>query len=346
MTTSIYIAQPDGLMIVTSSEGGWHVDHRLAGMAAQCVAVDPSRPERVYCGVFGNGLWRSDDAGTSWRPVGEGITHNQLMSVQVSKLERIGDYGVIYAGTEPTALFRSEDGGDTWRELSALRELPSAPTWSFPPRPHTSHVRAIALDPHRAGVLYVAIEAGALVRSFDGGQTWGDRVPGGPYDSHTLATHPLAPGRIYSAAGDGFMAPGMGYLESRDSGNTWRREGEGIAFSYLWGLAVDPANPDTVVVSGAPSPNKAHNPMAAESAVYRRMMGGAWHETTDGLPDHKGSLGFQLAANEVEPGVFYAANNTGIYSSPDAGQTWERLDIPWPDHYRRRHAQGMVVRDE
>jgi photosystem II stability/assembly factor-like uncharacterized protein len=225
MTTRIFVAEPDGLMIVRREGGEWRVDHQLAGNAAQCVAVDPLRPERLYCGAFGGGLWRSNDAGMSWRPVGEGITHDQLMSVAVSRLERVGDHGVVYAGTEPTALFRSEDAGDTWRELSGLRELPSAPTWSFPPRPHTSHVRAIALYAHRAGVLYVAIEAGALVRSFDGGQTWHDRVPGGPFDSHTLATHAMAPGRVYSAAGDGFMAPGMGYLESQDGGDTWQRAG-------------------------------------------------------------------------------------------------------------------------
>src|SRR5213593_4288510 len=98
MTTKIYVARPDGLMIVMREGDGWQVDHQLAGMAAQCVALDPLRPERMYCGVFGKGLWRSDDAGASWRPVGEGITHDQLMSVAVSGLERAGDYGVVYAG--------------------------------------------------------------------------------------------------------------------------------------------------------------------------------------------------------------------------------------------------------
>jgi hypothetical protein len=83
--------------------------------------------------------------------------------------------------------------------------------------------------------------------------------------------------------------------------------------------------------------------MSAESAVYRKTGEQGWQEATDGLPAHGGSLGFQLAANEAEPGVFYAANNTGVYRSPDGGLTWERLDIPWPEHYRRRHAQGMVV---
>ena len=53
------------------------------------------------------------------------------------------------------------------------------------------------------------------MRTFDGGRTWCDRVRGGPYDTHTAVTHPLALGRIYSAAGDG-------YFESTDAGDSWR----------------------------------------------------------------------------------------------------------------------------
>ena len=53
--------------------------------------------------------------------------------------------------------------------------------------------------------MYVAIEAGALVQSHDGGRTWKDKVERGPYDTHTLATNKKVPGRLYSAAGDGYL---------------------------------------------------------------------------------------------------------------------------------------------
>ncbi len=36
------------------------------------------------------------------------------------------------------------------------------------------------------------------------------------------------------------------------------------------------------------------------------------------------------STQEVEPGVFYAANNRGIFRSVDTGPTWEALPIPWP----------------
>src|SRR5262249_23012348 len=181
--TTIYIAMPDALLVVQRQrDGSWRGERRLEDMPAQCIATDPLRPEIVYCGTFGRGLWRSVDAGATWRQIGEGVVRSpQIMAVAGSGVERAGapsgpdQHGVIYAGTEPSALYRSEEGGQTCHELPELLALPSAPTWSFPPRPYLSHVRAIGLDRNAAGRLYVAIEAGALVRSVDGGRTWEDR---------------------------------------------------------------------------------------------------------------------------------------------------------------------------
>ena len=100
--------------------------------------------------------------------------------------------GAIYAGSEPSRLFRSDDQGESWRELAGLLELPSRPTWSFPPRPWTSHVRWIAPSPHDAELILVGIELGGLMRSTDGGQTWHDHRPGAQRDVHSLAWHPQA----------------------------------------------------------------------------------------------------------------------------------------------------------
>jgi hypothetical protein len=341
--TNIAIAMPDGLIVLQRQNSHWEAGRQMHNLPAQCLAADPFRPERIYCGTFGRGLWRSADGGASWQPVGDGITQQQVMSVAVSPVERAGAYGVVYAGTEPSYLFRSEDGGDTWEDRSTFRALPSAPTWSFPPRPYTHHVRAIGLDPTDPGRLYIAIEAGALLRSSDSGLTWEDRTPDGPRDSHTLATPPSAPGRIYAAAGDGFMAPGRGFAMSHDRGSTWERNGAGLRHHYLWGLAVDPGNPDTLIVSAANSPQQAHNPLSAESAIYRKTADAAWQQCLDGLPASQGMLASSLAANAAEPGVFYAANNQGVFRSPDAGLTWERLAIPWPDSYRMQHVRALLV---
>lgn len=213
----------------------------------------------------------------------------------------------------------------------------SAPTWSFPPRPETHHVRWIEPDPHQPGRIFACIEAGALVRSDDGGRTWIDRVPGGPYDTHTLATHPIANDRLYSAAGDG-------YFESDDAGATWRQPEEGLRHHYLFGVAVDPADPDTILVSAASGPYAAYNPTAATSQVYRRSEGTAWQPVNEGLPGGEGTTVSVLAS--AGPGDFWAANNRGIYRSTDAGRTWQPVPVPWSNAYARRDVVAFIVRPD
>jgi photosystem II stability/assembly factor-like uncharacterized protein len=344
--TRLYMAIDDALAVIRQHNGEWVADLQIVGTHPQCVAVDPLHLEQVYCGTFDQGLWRSNHAGNSWERVGENIPHKQVTSVAVSQTERAGNSGVVYAGTEPSALFRSDDGGNTWQDLAALRQLPSAPTWSFPPRPYTSHVRWITPDPLVAGRIFVAIEAGALVRSLDGGQTWEDRKPGGPFDTHTLIMHRLAPNRLYSAAGDGFMRPGNGFVESDDGGETWYRPDAGLHYNYLWSVAADPVDPTTLVISAAPGPQEAHNPRQAESAIYRRTGNSQWQQVRDGLPDEHGLLASVLAAHESEPGVFYAANNKGLFRSADAGLTWEALSIRWPSGTRIGRAHALVAVQE
>jgi hypothetical protein len=332
----LYMALENGLAILSRGNGHWQIDQQLVGLSTYCLAADPHCTERVYCGTFGQGLWRSEDAGASWQPVGEGITYAEVMSVAVSSLEHTGDYGVVWAGTEPSTLFRSEDGGQTWQERPGLRELPSASTWRFPPRPWTHHVRWIAPDPAVAERLFVGIELGGVMRSPDAGLTWEDRKPGSQHDVHTLRTHPLAPGRVYEAAGGG-------YAQSLDGGSTWQGDDTGLAHRYLWGLAVNPAKPEIVLVSAAKGPRQAHNLATAESTIYRKISDQPWQEIRAGLPRPKGTLAYQLTTNKAEPDVFYAAANQGPYRSLDAGLTWERLDIAWPDPYRQQRIHALVV---
>ncbi len=152
---AMYLAMERELLVVQQQNSSQQIESHLVGMQPVCVAIDPLLPQRVYCGTFGRGLWRSEDAGRTWKPIGDlgaamepnegsGITSAMVTAVAVSATERSNGYGVVYAGTEPTALFRSEDGGDLWRETTLLA-LPSSSTWSFPPRPYTSHVRWITL---------------------------------------------------------------------------------------------------------------------------------------------------------------------------------------------------------
>jgi photosystem II stability/assembly factor-like uncharacterized protein len=334
--TRIYLAMERELLVIQQQEQHWAVARQLVGTRPQCLALDPGKQERLYCGTFDTGIWRSGDGGSAWQRASIGLTQTAVMAIATGAIERMAGYAPVYAGTEPSSLFRSNDGGDTWQRLPGLTELPSAATWSFPPRPHTHHVRAIGLDPHDPRLVFVCIEAGALVRSRDGGQTWEDRVPGGPYDTHTLALHPRAPGRLYAAAGDG-------YFESEDRGETWSRPRTGLRHHYLWSIAVDPEDPTTMIVSASSGPATAHNAAHADSVIYRRDGGGAWSQATTGLPLSRGTTRAALATGRAGAGIFYAANNHGLFRSVDHGMSWQQLDIAWPEAYRAQCIQALIV---
>src|SRR5262249_46353437 len=144
--------------------------------------------------------------------------------------------GAVYAGTEPSRLFSSDDGGESWRELEALLELPSRPTWSFPPRPWTSHVRWIAPSPHEADLILVGIELGGLMRSIGRGVPWQHPPRGAQGGVHSLAGPPRARGGAYGAGGGG--APFGG-----DGGESWQPADGGRDRHYTWSVAVDPEDP-------------------------------------------------------------------------------------------------------
>jgi hypothetical protein len=335
MNTKIYLATAHGLNVIEGSNGTWRGEVRLQGQRVQCVVVDSSLKERIYCGTFGNGIYRSDDAGASWRPC-KGLPNQNVMALATADSGEAGRPALLYAGTEPSAIYQSSDGGDTWHPLPGLLSLTSAGEWSFPPRPETHHVRQILSDPCFPRRLHVAIEAGALLRGEDGGETWRDRVPGGPRDTHTLAAHRSAPGRLYSAAGDG-------YFESLDDGDTWRRVMEGLEHGYCWSVAVSPSDPDTVLLSASKSPRAAHSKKFANSAVYRRSAHEPWRKAMDGLPDPEGRRVPILARNDIERGVFYLASEGELYRSANSGAEWQKLTVDWAERCSPQHASDIAV---
>jgi hypothetical protein len=349
MTTKIFVAMQESFLKLESSEANWMTHESLKGTHPQCIAFDPSKPNRAYCGTFGNGLWKTDNGGETWDNIGmEAISSKDVMSVSVSHLERGSNgFNTVYAGIEPTAFYRSDNGGESWEKMNSLNNLKSSTSWSFPPRPWTSHVRWIEPDKTRSGHVYVAIEAGALVQSHDDGKTWKDKVDGGPYDTHTLATHNKMPGQLYSAAGDG-------YFESYDYGQTWKRLVAGLDdYNYLLGLAVDSGDPKTVVVSASQGAYQAHSREDAQSLVFVRTSSTdaadnnrhdkEW-KVVKGLPEPRGTIISILAANPKVAGEFYAVNNRGIFCSTDSGTFWKMLEgLQWPKEYLSQHPFALAV---
>jgi photosystem II stability/assembly factor-like uncharacterized protein len=280
----------------------------LARPGVQCVAVDAQKPERLLAGCRGGGVFESEDGGTTWHDAE--LPTSDVFSVAYSPAD-----GAAYAGCEPSALWVRRNG--SWEELSALRELPSAPTWSFPPRPWTSHVRWIAPSPHDADVVLAGIELGGLMRTSDGGKTWEDHRPGAQRDVHSLAWHPTEPGRAYEAAGGGSAW-------SRDNGASWEAADAGRDRHYTWALAVDPAEPDCWFVSAAPGPFHAHGSQPAEAALYRWRRDGPWEELDLGLPRPLEAMPYALAT--TGDGLVAGLRDGRLFLSDDQGESWRTVE--------------------
>lgn len=274
-----------------------------------CLAADPLVRGRVWCGTHG-GVFRSDDGGRSCQLVG--LANRVIMAVAVSPTER----DVVWVGTEPSQVWRTGDAGSTWQQTSNLETLPSSSEWSFPPRPDTHHVRWIACHPLAPERLWVAIEAGALVSTLDGGRTWRDRTSTRPYDTHELAIHPKAPDTFRVSAGDG-------YFESDDAGATWRSPSAGLEVGYLRSVAIDPERPDVVLVSASSGPSSAYAAGRSDGRLYRRLTGERWERVRDGWPEPASTIAPLLCAG-TKAGQLWAADERGVHRSDDGGRSWRR----------------------
>jgi photosystem II stability/assembly factor-like uncharacterized protein len=301
----LYAAGGDAVSVVEDGS----VNAGLKGHGARCLAVDAGDPDTLYVGTSDEGLFKSGDGGRSWEGLSS-IGHPRVTALAVSPVD-----GAVYAGTEPSALFVSRDGGGSWRELEQMRNVPSQPTWSFPPRPWTSHVRAIAPSYEDPDLVVVGIELGGVLRSIDGGETWQDQRPGAQPDCHSLAAHPDAPGLFYEAGGGGFA-------RSMDSGDSWEGADEGMGLRYAWGLAVDTEDPSLVYTSAAPGPYRAHGLGASGAAVYCKLGEEPWRAVLEDLD----VFPYALCADPEAPGAVFAGLRDGtILRGEGAGESWREV---------------------
>ena len=305
----LYAATGDGIARLDEADEAWIVELSLAGSGAQCLTVDPNDPDTVYVGSRDGGVRRTRDAGRSWLDCD--LPEPAVFSLAVSLAD-----GAVYAGTEPSRLFRSTDGGGSWQALDALLELPSRPSWSFPPRPWTSHVRWIAPSPHDRELLLVGIELGGLMRSSDSGATWQDHRPGAQPDVHSLAWHPRVRGRAYEAGGGGAAF-------SIDAGETWQPADEGRDRNYTWAVTVDPRDPDCWYISASTGPFAAHGRGDPQALIYRRRGEEVWQPLGGGLPQPLPAMPYALVAAERR--LFAGLADGQIWASDDRGDSWTPL---------------------
>ena len=260
---ALVAADRTGATRAAPSGEGWASERVLEDADVRCLAAGPGAEGVVWAGTEGDGLYRSDDAGRSWRRSGlRGVT---VKSVAASSIEP----GVVYAGTKPARVFRSRDGGESWEELESFRRIRGRRVWFSPAeKPFTAYVQALALSPTEPGVVLAGIEFGAVVRSDDGGATWSGHRRRASRDCHSLQFHPHDGRYAYEGGGTGPAA-------SRDAGVTWDRDRTGLDRRYCWAAAADPGDPETWFVSAAKGPKAAHGGGPADARVFRRRTS-AW----------------------------------------------------------------------
>ncbi len=294
----------------------------------------------LIAGTHGLGVARSDDGGLTWKLANAGLGQ---FDVWVVKAERLGGRERLFAGTLPAHLFASDDGAASWRELSALREVPSAPQWSFPPPPHQGHFLDIGVLEEK---LYVGIEVGALLRSDDAGETFRE-LPVNPdvseVDIHRLVLHPRRPRRIIAATG-------WGMIQSDDGGATWRNGERLPGIDYPIPIVAHPDDPDLLFVAGGEGwPPNWYQIGRSRAKIARSRDGGAsWQRLLGGLPDGQRPTFGGLALEAWEDGFTVLAADTDgqIYESADAGERWsvvcEAAAVSKGEQYRGL-AKGRTV---
>lgn len=195
---------------------------------------------------------------------------------------------------EPVAGFEEAEGRDGWYT-----------PWGGPPDTRSLSVGA-------DGSVYANVHVGGIVRSSDGGETWEPTI-----DVDTDVHQVLA------ATSGTVLAPcAYGLATSPDGGDSWDIVTDGLHATYLRAVAVAG---DDVLVSASTGPG------GERSAVYRRPGGqGAFERCRDGLPEWlHGNVDTGTLAATGDFVVFASADGT-LYTSSDAGRTWEASaeDLP------------------
>jgi photosystem II stability/assembly factor-like uncharacterized protein len=316
----------------------WRNVGPFRGGRVKAVAGVPSQPNVFYFAQVNGGVWKSIDYGHAWAPIFDQQPTGSVGSIAVA----LSDPNIIYVGSGEglhrpdlsvgDGVYKSTDAGKTWTHLG-LRDGQQIPQ--------------IAVDPHDANRLYVAVlghpygpnEERGIFRSTDGGQTfqkvlYKDENTGGS----DVQIDPAHPDTVYAClweAREGAWENGAfagisgGIFKSTDGGTTWNQLKGGLPEVVQANLAIAPSNPNRIYATAA---------SLRGVGIYRSEdAGGTWTKITDD-PRPAGRIGGgDLAVPKVDPknpDVVYITS-TVSWKSTDGGKTWNALrGAPGGDDYQ------------
>ncbi len=213
----------------------WRLVGPFRGGWAEMIEGIPDKPDSYLFAASGGGVWRTDDAGRTWRSVfDQDPAPVGALAIAPSNSD------VIYAGTgqpEPRydvaaggGVFRSDDGGKSWRSLGLADTKYIGRIWVSPTDPNTVLVGAL-------GHFFGPSQARGVFRSTDGGKTWSQTLK---IDDWTgvvdLSSDPADPNTLFAASWTARQWPWQSYFtktagpnsgvwKSTDGGATWTRLG-------------------------------------------------------------------------------------------------------------------------
>ena len=329
-------------VVAQSSYAGlrWREIGPLRGGRTKALAGVPSMPNRFYIGAVNGGIWQTDDAGRTWRPIFDDASTGSIGALAVAA----GDPSVIYAGSGEglqrpdlsvgNGIYKSTDAGKTWTHLG-LRDGQQIPQ--------------IDVDPTNPQRLFVAVlghpygpnTQRGVFRSTDGGTTFTrvlyiDENTG----AYNVRIDPSNPQIVYASMwaarqapweiGSSFERPGSGIYKSTDGGDHWTQLHGGLpAKMGRAEIAIAPSNTQVVYAYV-----DAYGDTGG--AVYRSDDGGANFRKlndTDRIAERGDDL-VAIAVDPKDPQTLYLTNTT-TYRSTDGGKTFHAIKgAPGGDDYQ------------
>jgi photosystem II stability/assembly factor-like uncharacterized protein len=227
------------------------------------VVLDPKNPHVVWVGTgennsqrsvgYGDGVYRSDDGGKTWKNMGLKASEHIgkiIIDPRNTNTLYVAAQGPLWGPGGDRGLYKTTDGGNTWKKVLNVSE--------------NTGVTDIVMDPRVPDVLIAAayqrrrhvwtlIDGGpesALYKSTDGGNTWTKLKTGLPtvdLGRIGLAMAPTNPDIIYAIIESTDKKGGI--FRSTDQGATWERRNEfDQQAQYYAHIVVDPKNSERIYV--------------------------------------------------------------------------------------------------
>ena len=285
------------------------------------VTLDPRNPSTIWVGTgennsqrsvaYGDGVYRSDDAGKSWKRMGlERSEHiaRILVDPRNSDVVYVAAQGPLWADGGERGLFKTTDGGKTWNSLMTVSERTGVTDVVMDPR---NPDVLIAATWQRRRHFYTLINGGpesAMYRSTDAGKTWKKittGIPSGALGRIGLAMSPKNPDIVYATVEA--SATDAGVYRSSDNGLSWEKRSPYTAQPMYYGtLFADPFNAQRLYAVDV------QNQVSDDGGATWRGLG----ERGKHVDNHYIWVDPRHADHIIN------GNDGGLYQTWDAGKSW------------------------